>query len=63
MITIPFEITDDSGAFVLRDAIILPDDHTCTNIEIEIMKQKRFDDWILILNTPSSDITDEQVVE
>lgn len=50
MITIPFEKSD--GLYVLRDALVLPDDHAFTDEELETMKQGRFDDWYLIVTTP-----------
>lgn len=50
MITIPFELTD--GTHTLTDAISLPDDHNFTTEEIEAMKQKRFDDWVVIITAP-----------
>ena len=31
------------------DAIVLPDDHTLTEPEIEDMKQQRLDNWIAIV--------------
>jgi hypothetical protein len=44
MVTIEFQIND------FRDAIVLPDDHTMTDAEIEAMKQQRYDDWLAIVN-------------
>lgn len=44
---IDFEKSD--GMYTLRDALVLPDDHTITDIEIEAMKQQRFDNWIAII--------------
>ena len=52
MITIPFEKEDDTGLYVLRDALVLPDDHAFTETELEVMKQDRFDNWYLIVTTP-----------
>ena len=52
MITIPFEKSDTTGLYVLRDALVLPDDHAFTDEELEVMKQGRFDDWYLIVTTP-----------
>lgn len=53
MTTIPFEITQDEYTF--RDAIVLPEDVTMTEDEIETMKQKRFDDWFKIITTPAEE--------
>lgn len=55
MITIEFEKSD--GTNTLRDAIVLPDNHGLSDTEIEAIKQKRFDDWIAIINTPAEDVT------
>lgn len=35
---------------VYRDAIHLPDDHTFTESEIQLMKEKRVDDWLAVVN-------------
>lgn len=50
---IEFEMVKDD--LVFKDAIVLPDDHTMSDIEIEAMKKKRFDDWYLFINTPQED--------
>ena len=50
MISIDFEITQNGYTF--KDAIVLPDDHTMTDDEIEALKQKRFDNWYTIITTP-----------
>ncbi len=50
MIKIDFEKTDGVNNF--RDALWLEDDHTFTEVEIEAMKQARFDNWIAIINAP-----------
>jgi len=52
--TINFEITQDG--YTLKDAIVLTDNHTFTNAEIEAMKQKRFDDWYVIVTAPQEEI-------
>lgn len=54
---IPFEMSNET--YTLRDALHLPDDHTYTELEIEAMKQERFDNWIAILTAIPPD---EQVV-
>lgn len=47
---IPFEVT--AKGYTLRDALHLPDDHIFTDMEIEQMKQTRFDNWYTIITTP-----------
>jgi len=47
---IDFEITQNGHT--LRDALVLDDDHTFTDAEIEAMKQARFDNWYKIITTP-----------
>lgn len=47
---IPFEITQNK--YTLRDALHLEDDHTFTDVEIEQMKQARFDNWYAVITTP-----------
>jgi len=48
MLTIPFEKSD--GSYLMKDALVLPDDHAFTEDELEAMKQGRFDDWCLAIN-------------
>ena len=48
---IDFEFTTAHGIF--RDALHLPDDHTLTDNEIQIMKQQRVDNWIAVVTAPS----------
>lgn len=50
MIKIDFEKTD--GVYVYRDALWLPENHTYTDAEIEVMKQQRFDNWIAVITAP-----------
>ena len=57
MITINFELSRDGHSF--KDAIILPVGHGLTEIQIEELKQKRFDDWYAIVTAPQQ----EEVVE
>jgi len=47
MIIIDFEING------YKDALILSDDHTMTDAEIEVMKQQRYDNWYKIINNPN----------
>jgi hypothetical protein len=58
---IDFEITQNG--YTLRDALLLPDDHTLTDAEIEAMKQQRFDNWYTIITTPVENPNPEAPVE
>lgn len=58
MIKIDFEITKDE--YTYRDAIILPDNHTHTEAEIEEMKQQRFDNWYDIITNPPTEVVLEE---
>ena len=62
MITINFEINKDGHSF--KDAIVLPENHGLTDVQIEEMKQKRFDDWYAIVTAPQpEEIVEEQTEE
>ena len=50
MMKIDFEFTTPHGLF--RDALHLPDDHTFTDDEIQVMKQQRVDNWIAVVTAP-----------
>ena len=50
MIRITFERT--MNGYTLRDALVLPENHNLTEEEIEVMKQKRFDNWYAIITAP-----------
>jgi hypothetical protein len=41
---IVFEFDYKGVAF--KDALVLPDDHTFTDVELDAMKQERFDNWV-----------------
>lgn len=47
MIIIPFEMGE--APMIFRDAIVLPDDSTLTDAEIEAIKQARYDAWLLAI--------------
>lgn len=47
------DFTKTDGTYTLNDALILPDDVTYSDEEIEAMKQQRFDNWIAIITAPS----------
>ena len=51
---INFVITQNNNTF--SDTLILPDDHTYTDAEIEAMKQARFDNWYTIITTPTEEV-------
>jgi hypothetical protein len=54
MIKIDFVIEQNGERFA--DALHLEDDHTFTDEEIEAMKQARFDNWYIFINTPTEDV-------
>ena len=35
------------------DALHLPDNHSFSDAEIEAMKQARYDNWQVVINTPA----------
>ncbi len=51
---IEFTITQKNHTF--SDALILADDHTFTDAEIEVMKQARFDNWYVIITAPTQEL-------
>lgn len=51
---IDFTITQNNHTF--SDALILADDHTFTDEEIEAMKQARFDNWYAIIIAPTQEL-------
>jgi hypothetical protein len=59
MIKIEFEFVRDGMTF--RDAIVLPVGHGFTDVQIEEMKQKRFDDWYAIVTAPQPE--EEEFIE
>ena len=61
MKTYEFEITQDGMTF--KDAIVLEDNHTLSDADIEAMKQKRFDDWYAIVTAPQEDEEEQTVQE
>jgi len=54
---IDFYFDTEYGRF--SDAIVLPDDHTMTNAEIEAIKQQRLDNWIAAITAPPIEETEE----
>lgn len=61
MVKIDFEFDSQFGVF--RDALHLPEDHTFTGVEIDAMKQQRFDNWMVIVNPPPVDVVDVEVID
>lgn len=51
---IDFTMTDGTHSF--SDALNLDDDHGLSDVEIEAMKQARFDNWLSIILAPPPDI-------
>ena len=50
------EFTMTDGEYVFTDALILPDDHTLPESDIEAMKQQRFANWLGVLNAPEETV-------
>jgi heme/copper-type cytochrome/quinol oxidase subunit 2 len=61
MVKIDFEKTD--GVYTLQDALHLPDDHNFSESDIEVMKQQRFDNWMLVITAPAPEPTPEPTPE
>ena len=59
MISIDFEFESEYGVY--RDAIVLPDDHTHTDAEIDAMKQQRFENWKAHI-IAASEVTEEEII-
>jgi hypothetical protein len=57
MIKIDFVIEQNGERFA--DALHLEDTHTFTDEEIEAMKQTRFDNWYIFINTPTEEVPQE----
>jgi hypothetical protein len=53
MVTINFSFDTACGTFA--DALVFPDDHTFTDVEIEAMKQQRLSNWIAVVTAPPSE--------
>jgi hypothetical protein len=55
---IDFEISKDG--LVFKDSISLPKDHGLSTVQIEAIKQQRFDDWYALINAPSTEEVTEE---
>ena len=53
MISIEFEFDTQYGTF--RDALVLPDDHGLSDVELDVMKQQRLDNWIAVITAPPTE--------
>lgn len=59
MVKIDFEFQSKYGVF--KDAIWLPDGHTLSDAEIEAMKEQRFNNWLAIIEAPSSETSADAI--
>lgn len=41
------------------DSIVLPENHTMTDAEIEAMKQARYSNWLAIISAPQEETPQE----
>jgi len=46
-----------------RDALNLPDNHGFTDAELEAMKQRRFDNWVAVVEAPPVEEPEPEYVE
>jgi hypothetical protein len=54
----------DTEYGVFSDALALPDDHTFTDDDIEVMKQERLSNWIAIITAPPlEEVVEEIIIE
>ena len=58
MIKIEFEINRDGNTF--RDAIVLEDNHNLTNEQIEEIKEKRFQDYLIAIQPQEEKINEDK---
>jgi hypothetical protein len=59
MIKIEFEINRDGNTF--RDAIVLEDNHNLTNEQIEEIKEKRFQDYLIAIQPQEEEINEGEI--
>jgi hypothetical protein len=57
---IDFSFSSQYGTF--SDALHLEDNHAFTDVEIEAMKQARFDNWVAVITAPSVEETPTEEV-
>jgi len=58
MIKIEFEINRDGNTF--RDAIVLEDNHNLTEQQIEEIKEKRFQDYLIAIQPQEEEINEDK---
>jgi hypothetical protein len=61
MIKIDFQFETRYGKFA--DALHLPDNHTFTDAEIQAMKQRRVDNWIVLVTAPPVEEPEQDYIE
>jgi len=61
MLNIDFSFNTEHGTFA--DAIVLPNDHTFTDTEIETIKQERLNNWIAAVTAIPSDVIDVEMTD
>ena len=59
MIKIEFEINRDGNTF--RDAIVLEDNHNLTEQQIEEIKEKRFQDYLIAIQPQEEEIKEGEI--
>jgi hypothetical protein len=59
MIKIDFEINRDGNT--LRDAIVLEDNHNLTEQQIEEIKEKRFQDYLIAIQPQEEEINEGEI--
>jgi hypothetical protein len=57
---IDFEFDTPHGVF--RDALTLPDDHTFTDADIQLMKETRVDNWVAVVTAPTVEVLPEDTI-
>ena len=58
---IDFEFDTPHGLF--RDALHLPDDHTFSPEEIQLLKEERVDNWIAVVTAPAVEVAPADFIE
>ena len=62
-IKINFTKTSEDGVYSYSDALHLPENHSYTDEQIEIMKQERFDKWLNMIMNPPLPVEEETPTE
>jgi len=58
---IDFEFDTPHGLF--RTALHLPDDHTLSPEEIQLLKEERVDNWIAVVTAPAVEVAPADFIE